>query len=179
MLNAYIFGLASVLHTSTTEKGTKNIDVLLIDKPSSYPKIEMFPMLSKWKTVITALQAAGRSVETVVVPHAPATDADVAEKLKRAKVVLTESGTARYSPEGWVDALLAKALVISDMPYDRVREFRRFSVEVSQDASAAVLQTIVEQWLGNVDALTQKTTDVRLAVGCRHTACKMRCLPCD
>jgi hypothetical protein len=174
-----MFGLASVLHTATTEKGTKNIDVLLIDKPSSYPKIEMFPMLSKWKTVITALQAAGRSMETVVVPHAPATDADVAEKLKRAKVVLTESGTARYSPEGWVDALLAKALVISDMPYDRVREFRRFSVEVSQDASAAVLQTIVEQWLGNVDALTQKTTDVRLAVGCRHTACKMRCVPCD
>lgn len=134
--------------------------MLLLDKPSAYPDLAMFPMLTKWKTVITALQAAGKTVETVAVPHAPAADADVADKLKRAKVVLTESGTARYTPEGWVDALLAKALVISDMPYDRVREFRRFSVEVSQEASAAVLQTTVEQWLGNVDALAQKTAEV-------------------
>lgn len=136
--------------------------MLLLDKPSAYPDLAMFPMLTKWKTVITALQAAGKTVETVAVPHAPAADADVADKLKRAKVVLTESGTARYTPEGWVDALLAKALVISDMPYDRVREFRRFSVEVSQEASAAVLQTTVEQWLGNVDALAQKTAEVRV-----------------
>jgi hypothetical protein len=57
--------------------------------------------------------------------------------------VLTESGTARYSPHGWTDALLAGALVISDMPYDRVREFRRFSVEVAQEASAKVLQKTV------------------------------------
>lgn len=123
--------------------------------------MEMFPMLPKWKTVAAALQAAGKVVETVVVPHDPTADADVADKLRRAKVVLTESGTARYTPEGWVDALLAGALVISDMPFDRVREFRRFSVEVSQDASAQVLQMTVEQWLGNPNVLAQKTTEVR------------------
>lgn len=139
----------------------KNIDVLLLDKPGDYPKMEMFTMLAKWKTVVAALQAAGKVVETVVVPHAPAADADIADKLRRSKIVLTESGTARYTPEGWVDAVAAGALVISDMPYDRVREFRRFSVEVTQEASAAVLQATVEQWLGNPTALAQKTGEVR------------------
>lgn len=70
--------------------------------------------------------------------------------------MLTESGTARYSPAGWADALLAGALVISDMPFDRVREFRRFSVEVTQEATAAVLQKTVEDWLGNAPVLAQK-----------------------
>ena len=143
---------------------TKNIDVLLLDKPSVYPKMEMFPMLSKWKSVIAALQSSGKVVETVVVPQTPAADAEVTDKLKRAKVVLTESGTARYTPEGWVDALLAKALVISDMPYDRVREFRRLSVEVSQEAGVPALQQTVEKWLSDSTALSQKTTEVRLTL---------------
>merc|ERR1711871_895019 len=48
---------------------------------------------------------------------------------------------------------------ISDMPYDRVREFRRFSVEVSQEAGVPELRQTVEKWLSDSTVLSQKTTE--------------------
>ena len=54
--------------------------VLLLTKPADFPKMEMFPMLAKWKTALAVLAAAGKKTEEVVVQCAPGADAALADK---------------------------------------------------------------------------------------------------
>ena len=45
------------------------------------------------------------------------------------------------------------------MPSERMREFRRFSVEVPRDASAAQLADLAQRWLRDADARRAKTDE--------------------
>ena len=141
------------LHVDLSQPGEKATDVLLVRRPGQ--NAESYPMMERWATVCASLKSAGKNVEVfdAAAPtegtDAAAADEELAGRIRRAKIVLGSAGAARYAPADWEEALVAGALVISDMPYDRVREFRRLSVEVAADASAEQLQAAVEQWLGD------------------------------
>ena len=45
------------------------------------------------------------------------------------------------------DALGSGCLLLSDMPAERMREFRRFSVEVPRAATPSELAQIAERWV--------------------------------
>ena len=141
------------VHADLSQPGEKATDVLLVRRPGQ--NAESYPMMERWATVCASLKTAGKEVEVfdVAAPtegaDAAAADEELAGRIRRAKIVLGSAGAARYAPADWEEALVAGALVVSDMPYDRVREFRRLSVEVAADASAEQLQAVVEQWLGD------------------------------
>ncbi len=57
--------------------------------------------------------------------------AEYSKKLQTAKMLLTDAAWVFYSVQKYSEAPTAGALLVCDMPHDRMREFRHSSVEVS------------------------------------------------
>ena len=67
--------------------------------------------------------------------------------------MLTDSASVHYSVQKYTEALVAGCLIIGDIPHDRMREYRRFSVEVPTKASPEHLAKVVIYWMGQRDIL--------------------------
>ena len=128
-------------------------DVLLVRKPDG----PSHPLHGRWKQVAEQLRQSGYTVEEYTVGAAPSVE--LFEKMQQAKMVLTESTSRRYMPPEWEDALTAGCLVLSDMPAERMREFRRFSVPVRREAPAADLVGTVEKWFHDTATREEKTME--------------------
>jgi hypothetical protein len=76
---------------------------------------------------------------------------DYADKLKSTKILLTDSASVHYSVQKYTEALVAGCLIVGDIPHDRMREYRRFSVEVPTKADVKHLAEVVKYWLDHDD----------------------------
>jgi hypothetical protein len=134
--------------------GSRTLDVLLVTKPSAAGGL--YSLHPRWVEAAAALRAAGLTVEETT---AGGGSAQMMTQLKRAKVVLTETTSRRYKPPEWEDALGSGCLVMSDMPGERMREYRRFSVVVPRDAKAPALTELVQKWVADAAARGVKTKE--------------------
>ncbi len=83
---------------------------------------------------------------------------EYADRLKSTKILLTDSASVHYSVQKYTEALVAGCLIVGDMPHDRMREYRRFSVEVPTKADVRHLATVVKYWLEHEDERLAKVT---------------------
>ena len=83
---------------------------------------------------------------------------DYANRLKSTKILLTDSASVHYSVQKYTEALVAGCLIIGDIPHDRMREYRRFSVEVPTMADVRHLAAVVKYWLEHEDERLAKVT---------------------
>ena len=72
---------------------------------------------------------------------------EYARQLKSTKILLTDSSAVHYSLQKYSEALVAGCLIIGDMPHDRTREYRRFSVEVPTRSGPEHLARVVKYWV--------------------------------
>ena len=131
---------------------TRATDVLLVSKPGDASRYPLYP---RWKEAAATVRSLGYTVEEWSGGEAE----ELVAMLRRAKLVVTESGSRRYMPAEWEAALGSGCLCLSSMPSERMREFRRFSVEVPRDASAAQLADLAQRWLRDADARRAKTDE--------------------
>lgn len=66
------------------------------------------------------------------------------ERLQTAKILLTDAAWVFYSVQKYSEAPTAGALLVCDIPHDRMREFRHGSVEVSTKMSNQELTSTVK-----------------------------------
>lgn len=83
---------------------------------------------------------------------------EYANRLKSTKILLTDSASVHYSVQKYTEALVAGCLIVADIPHDRMREYRRFSVEVPTKADVRHLATVVKYWLEHEDERLAKVT---------------------
>ena len=137
--------------------GGRTIDVLLVSKPSpATGSGGLYSLHPRWLESATALRAAGL---TVVETTAGRGSTQLLEQLQTAKAVLTEATSRRYMPPEWEDALGTGCLVMSDMPGERMREYRRFSVAVPREATAPALVELVQTWVADTAGRGVKTKE--------------------
>ena len=127
----------------------RSIDVLLVSRPDDS---SVYPLQSRWREVAQGLRAAGHTIAQI-----DGASHETLKTLRKAKIVLTETGSRRYMPPEWEDALGSGCLVMADMPAERMREFKRFSVEVRRNSSVAELLQQVKQWLVDTSGREEKT----------------------
>jgi hypothetical protein len=72
---------------------------------------------------------------------------DYAKMMQSTKILLTDTAKVHYSVQKYTEGLVAGALLIGDVPHDRMREYRRVIVEVPTSASPAALAKVVKRWL--------------------------------
>eukprot|EP01043_Picozoa_sp_COSAG02_P033810 COSAG02_NODE_2327_length_9127_cov_2.645990_1_plen_905_part_00 len=88
----------------------------------------------------------------------PKQQKEYADKLKNTKILLTDSASVHYSVQKYTEALVAGCLIVGDIPHDRMREYRRFSVEVPTKSDVRHLATVVKYWLEHEDERLAKVT---------------------
>eukprot|EP01116_Phalansterium_solitarium_P011547 TRINITY_DN27274_c0_g1_i1.p1 TRINITY_DN27274_c0_g1~~TRINITY_DN27274_c0_g1_i1.p1 ORF type:complete len:420 (+),score=120.69 TRINITY_DN27274_c0_g1_i1:122-1381(+) len=87
---------------------------------------------------------------------------DYANQLKTSKIVLMCSSLRRYALRKYVEAAMAGALVIADLPAERQEEFKEFVVEINRNMDATTIRDIINHWLAD-----DKARMARAAVGQR------------
>jgi hypothetical protein len=77
--------------------------------------------------------------------------------LHSAKILCTDSAKVHYSLQKYTEALISGTLIIADSPHDRMREFRKFIVEVPSGATPAELGNVSLWWAEHEEARLAKT----------------------
>jgi len=81
---------------------------------------------------------------------------DYANHLKKCKIVFVTSSLRRFALRKYVEAAMAGALLIGDLPAERQAEFRQYVVEINKGMSAAEIKAIVEKWLNDEPARLER-----------------------
>ena len=83
-----------------------------------------------------------------------------AADLQRAKIVLVGRSSRNFALRKYAEAALAGALVVGDVPDERMSEFRSWIVEVDYSESDDALLDKVERWLA-ADADAERVARAR------------------
>lgn len=82
--------------------------------------------------------------------------AEYSERLQTAKMLLTDAAWVFYSVQKYSEAPTAGALLVCDIPHDRMREFRHGSIEVSTKMTHEQLSSTVKWWLDHPEEMREK-----------------------
>ena len=74
---------------------------------------------------------------------------DYATDLKRSKIVLVGRSSRNFALRKYPEAAMAGALVVGDIPDERMNEFRSWIVEADYEESDETLLNKVKHWLAN------------------------------
>jgi hypothetical protein len=128
----------------------RDIDVLLAGRVEYF-----YPLRTKFYDLAVAGSDPPITVRvhpTYALENASAAEAqaaDYAAQLKRAKIVLVCRSTRNFALRKYVEAAMAGALVVGDVPDERMSEFRSWLVEARVDESDAALLERLRWWLAH------------------------------
>lgn len=80
------------------------------------------------------------------------------DQLKQAKIVTFCSSIKKLAMKKYVEASLAGALVVADIPAERQTEFKKYVVELEMDMNSTTVNNIFVNWLNRTKERIEKAT---------------------
>eukprot|EP01051_Picozoa_sp_SAG22_P009061 SAG22_NODE_728_length_7596_cov_342.279178_1_plen_973_part_00 len=133
-------------------------DILLVGQVNSkYPLRNIFRDMLRNQTIFGLAESVHAKVRSHPGYYGQNQDwarqfTEYCEELKSTKILLTDSAWVHYSVQKYSESVVAGALMIGDIPHDRMREYRRIMVEVpGQNVSKQHLGRVVKWWLEHTE----------------------------